>query len=444
MKPAPSLPPGAATVRAIAARGLAFVAEPMEERILHSADITPLHLADAMAATVLLQNAQLPAEVQTQPNEIAFVDATLTDSAALLADLRAQAAAGRPIEVVTIEAGQDGLAVIGSTLAGRHDVTAIHVLAHGSDGVMQLGGARLDADTLLQRAGEVAAWGAALSADADILLYGCDLAETTLGQGLVRDLASLTGADVAASTDTTGAAARGGNWTLEMQTGAIQAALAPSMAEQAHWQGLMATYTADPTKADGAIGSLRWAITQANLNPGADTIQLLAGTHTLTLANPGGIGEDLNTSGDLDVLDGTSFVGASVNAADTVIMSSGTATDRVFDLFSGSVSFQNLTVQGGSNVGQGGGININQGVSVTLSNVVLSNNAANSRCKIMASVMSATWNSSKQIRRYRLAMRLPSSSSGLTVPCKSRNSRCTSRMNSWKCSRVLRLSGTAL
>ena len=32
----------------------------------------------------------------------------------------------------------------------------------------------------------------------------------------------------------------------------------------------------------------------------------------------------------------------------------------------------------------------------------------------------------------RLAMRRPNSSKGLTVPCSSRNSRWTSRMNSWK------------
>jgi hypothetical protein len=44
-----------------------------------------------------------------------------------------------------------------------------------------------------------------------------------------------------------------------------------------------------------------------------------------------------------------------------------------------------------------------------------SNSASSSRCRIIASVTSATWNSSKQISRKR-AMRLPSSSSGLTVP----------------------------
>ena len=52
------------------------------------------------------------------------------------------------------------------------------------------------------------------------------------------------------------------------------------------------------------------------------------------------------------------------------------------------------------------------------------------RCRIIASVMSATWNSSKQISRYLTAICRASSSSGLTVPCNWASCRCTSRMNS--------------
>ena len=73
----------------------------------------------------------------------------------------------------------------------------------------------------------------------------------------------------------------------------------------------------------------------------------------------------------------------------------------------------------------------------------LSNSASSRRCRIIASVMSATWNSSRQIRRKRRAMLAPSCSSGSLVPFSSASSRCTSRMNSWKCSRVFLCSGSA-
>lgn len=214
----------------------------MEERILHSADLAPLLVADAGNGLALQQSVQQASanDPVSRSSEIAFVDLSVPDAGALLADLRAQQAAGRALEIVTIGADQDGLALIGRTLAGRSDITAVHVLAHGSDGVLQLGSARLDADSLMTRAADIGAWASALTADADLLLYGCDFAQSVLGQQMVRDLAVLTGADVAASTDLTGAAALGGNWTLEFETGRIEASVVTSAAAQADWSGTLA------------------------------------------------------------------------------------------------------------------------------------------------------------------------------------------------------------
>lgn len=67
-------------------------------------------------------------------------------------------------------------------------------------------------------------WAQHLAADADILLYGCDIAQGEAGQALVTELARLTGADIAASTNTTGSAEQGGDWVLERQTERIEAA----------------------------------------------------------------------------------------------------------------------------------------------------------------------------------------------------------------------------
>ena len=219
-------------------------AEVMEDRILHSADIAPLPMAGAATDSFEQQSLQAAsADAVVQRSEIVFVDLALPDAASLLADLQAQRSTGRPIEIVAIQAGQDGVALIGSTLAGRHDIGAVHVLAHGDDGVLQLGSARLDAQTLLQRAGEVAAWGSALTDDADLLLYGCDVAQTAAGRDFAADLAALTGADVAASTDLTGAAARGGDWALEFASGTIEAGSALSSSAQQSWNGLLLVST---------------------------------------------------------------------------------------------------------------------------------------------------------------------------------------------------------
>ncbi|WP_418316906.1 putative Ig domain-containing protein [Piscinibacter sakaiensis] len=349
------------------------IVEAMEERVLHSADLSPLQLTPQAAAvdSYLQQHAAAAesADPLAHTREIAFVDASLPDAQQLIADLLAQRDAGRVIDVVEIAADADGIALIGEVLAGRSDIGAVHLLVHGSDGAVRLGAVKLDGLALLQRADEIARWAVALTADADLLLYGCEVAGSELGVGFVKDLAMLTGADVAASSDLTGAAALGGNWQLEVRSGAIEAGQALSLQQQGRWQGLLATYIADPAKTDGSTGSLRWAITQANANPGIDTVRLLAGTHRLTL---NGI-DNTNLLGDLDITGDIVFIGATQNAADTVIQSQ--VPHRVFDLLAGTASFSNLTISGGGGAQQGGGLNIAAGASATLVNVVFSGNS---------------------------------------------------------------------
>ena len=369
------------------------VAEAMEERILHSADFTPLANAASGVLDARLHEAALGSAdtAAVQRHEIVFVDAAVPDAARLVADLQAQRAAGRFIEIVRIDAGEDGIERIGATLAQRSDIAAVHVLAHGADGALQLGSATLDAQTLMQRADRVAAWGTALSADADLLLYGCDVAQTPHGERFVRDLAALTGADVAASDDVTGAAAMGGDWTLEYRAGQIRSASVVSAMAQARWQGVLATYTvtttADQVGATKLVGSLRWAIDQANRNAGVDDIRFVGGGTYDMLA--GSTGDDLNDAGDFDVYEGVNIIGN--GAANTVI--NGNGADRVFDfhgtnisganqyffLFNGyDVNVSGLTIQNGGGVADGGGLRTDYYANMTLSRAVVQDNAAGS------------------------------------------------------------------
>lgn len=62
-----------------------------------------------------------------------------------------------------------------------------------------------------------------LSETGDILLYGCNVAQGEAGARFIEQLSAYTGAEVAASTDYTGALALGGDWVLEASTGAIEA-----------------------------------------------------------------------------------------------------------------------------------------------------------------------------------------------------------------------------
>ena len=217
--------------------------ETFESRIMYSADPGPLGLAAAVLSGAEQQVADTGAAVQHGGSELVFIDARVPDVQSLLDDLAAQQRAGRAVEVVVVGADQDGIAVIGSTLAGRNDISAVHLIGHGSAGVAKLGSTQLDSESVFQRAAEISAWGDALTADADLLLYGCDIASTAKGIDFVNQLAQITGADVAASEDLTGAAALGGNWMLEYSSGAIDASPPISPNDQLDWQGILSSLT---------------------------------------------------------------------------------------------------------------------------------------------------------------------------------------------------------
>jgi len=173
--------------------------------------------------------ASQPSASLSPGRQIAFVERGAADPRALI-DAAGPADGAESVsnlEVVTIDSDGDGIAQITDYLLDARDIAAIHVFSHGAIGSLQLGGARLDSDALDAYATQLAVWGAALAEDADILLYGCSVAGGRQGAAYVEDLAARTGADIAASTDLSGAADLGGDWDLEFKTGSIEATVVP-------------------------------------------------------------------------------------------------------------------------------------------------------------------------------------------------------------------------
>lgn len=271
--------------------------EELEPRILFSADAaaglidpghwapnTEVRLLDTATAVPGFNPIQLPdggqvlnatrvgpGESIQQSREIAFVDAGVEGYQSLIDDLQQQKDAGRSIDIYLINKTQNGAQEIGSILSNYQGLSAVHILSHGADGILELGDTALDNRYVVSHAGEIARWGDALSGDGDLLLYGCDFAASSDGQALINQLGRVTGADVAASMDLTGAASKGGNWNLEYQTGSIEAATAIDIAGQNLWQGTLANSAPvlDATKSpalssnyedagapSGAVGSL--------------------------------------------------------------------------------------------------------------------------------------------------------------------------------------------
>ncbi len=248
------------------------VVEELEQRILYSADANPLLWAgqdpnaSAIVGAVDTGQAQQSAQTvdgqqQQRRREIVFVDAAVPDAQKLIDGLLAQRGAGVDIEVVQLRADADGLAQMTNVLSGEHHLDAIHIISHGDSGQLTLGNGTIDAQALRDHGDLFAAWRGALSEDADILLYGCNVAEGAAGQAFVAHLASVTGADVAASTDLTGTASVGGNWILEASTGRIEAGLAVGVESQNTWAHTLTTLTkrvaaaSDDAEEEGPTGT---------------------------------------------------------------------------------------------------------------------------------------------------------------------------------------------
>ncbi len=178
------------------------------------------------------------------------------------------------VRIIVLENDRSGLDQITEILASEKDLDAVHIVSHGVEGHLRIGDEWVSEESVDQSADQIASWKSALSEDADILIYGCDLTATESGQRLVHTIGQLTGADVAASNDQTGTQALGGNWVLEFEYGEIEAsALAIAGGS---WTGLLDPFVVTTT-ADTGGGSLREAIELANNFAGADEITFAIG-----------------------------------------------------------------------------------------------------------------------------------------------------------------------
>lgn len=209
--------------------------ETMEPRLLYSADLMPAGLdATAPSAEIRLLDSTpiidaATEAAQTHRQEIVFIDAGIDNAEQLLDALDRDRSA---LQVIWLDRNTNGIDQISAALAGRSDIGAIHIISHGASGQLILGNSTVDSATLTQRGDTISGWAKSLTDDADILIYGCNVAGDAEGLIFIESLARLSGADVAASDDLTGA---GGDWVLERRVGAIDSLTLSSM----RWQGTL-------------------------------------------------------------------------------------------------------------------------------------------------------------------------------------------------------------
>ena len=269
--------------------------------------------------------------------ELVVINSTVADKEVIFAELKPNQ------EVLVLEDGS-GLDELNEFLdESDTKYSAIHFITHGNDGYISVNGELIDAENF-----NAAPWqeiGEHLTAEGDILLYGCSTAETAEGQQLIDLIAQASGADVAASTDSTGIS---GNWELEYAIGDVTTA----EITVENFEHNLTNYTVTNLN-DSGTGSLRQAVTDANAN---------AGTDEITFTVNGTI--QLNSA--LFISDSVEIQG---NGADKTIVSGGNFRTfsidpnvffKISDVSIINGSFQN----NGSGITYGGSAIYNKGIAI--------------------------------------------------------------------------------
>ncbi|MGK7899453.1 MAG: DUF4347 domain-containing protein [Xenococcus sp. (in: cyanobacteria)] len=188
------------------------------------------------------------------PKKLTFVDTNVDNYQSLIPE-------GNSDEIVLLDNSRDGIEQITEVLATKSDIASINLISHGLDAQLQLGNIFLNHHSLATYTNELRSWSDALTEDADILVFGCNVASTAIGEDFIQQLSDLTGADIAGSNDLTGNAAFNGDWNLEIETGTIETDSSWVVEVAANYDSVLVTFNGNEYQLTSSSGT--WAEAQA-------------------------------------------------------------------------------------------------------------------------------------------------------------------------------------
>ena len=129
------------------------------------------------------------------------------------------------IDIVEIKSEEDGLAQIEKALNQYTDLDALHIVSHASDGQLQLGNTAVTEKSLSNRIHFLNQLDRSLKDGADLLLYGCNVAQSKKGDKFLELISQKANVDIAASDDFTGNSEHNADWELEIRKGEVNSSL---------------------------------------------------------------------------------------------------------------------------------------------------------------------------------------------------------------------------
>jgi Ca2+-binding RTX toxin-like protein len=239
--------------------------------------------------------------------DIVFIDTAVSDYNSLIAGIKPG------LRVVILDPTKDGITQITESLAVG-TFKSIHIVSHGTQGSLQLGATQLNTENIAVYSHQLEQWANTLTNDADILLYGCDVANGE-GTKFVQEISQLTGANVAASINKTGSAALGGDWNLEFSVGEINSSLAFQTEAMQAYNGVLAV-AGDVIINEFSQGS----------SGGKEWVEILVVKDNLNLQNHKLVDESMSGAGSLNItLSGDGF--KSLKAGTLIVLYNGKDVD---------------------------------------------------------------------------------------------------------------------
>jgi hypothetical protein len=197
--------------------------------------------------TITTANQQILDDINQQDlsvQQVVFVDSAVSDPSHLLGELDDNTV------VFTLNSQLDGIQQIDDILSKlkanqpNQNISGLHIVSHGDAAELYLGNSQVTLQNM-QNAyqAQLQHIGSLLSADADLLIYGCNFGAGSAGAEAVAELSALTGADIAASDDLTASTALQGDAELEVTTGEIATAQVINEHSIANYQAALALPT---------------------------------------------------------------------------------------------------------------------------------------------------------------------------------------------------------
>jgi Domain of unknown function (DUF4347)/NPCBM/NEW2 domain/Glucose / Sorbosone dehydrogenase/Calx-beta domain len=297
------------------------------------------------------------------PQTIAFIDSNVSSAMDIMAGIQADIK-------IFLDPTRDGVTQITDELKQYRCLSSISIISHGNASEVQLGNDLLNDKSLSRYSNQLQQWKSALAQDADILFYGCGIAAGEFGQAFIDRISELTDADIAASTDTTGNSAKGGNWNLEYATGKIETSTPFTNSFISSYQGLLPTfYLSDLTataatngwgaiekdKSNGELGATDGKTLTLNgltytkglgVHAGSDITYALGGNYTRFISD---IGIDDEVGGNGSVI--FQVFADGVNIYDSGLMAGNTATKTVNVDVAGKQNLQLVVTDSGNGNG---------------------------------------------------------------------------------------------